>query len=72
MGSIPMRLTDVDEYGRFMTELDTLEAKWIEEKPDTFSTPKGFKKVKSEQDVMFNKYHKDSINSMFELGRLDK
>lgn len=72
MGSVPIRLTDVDEYGRLMTELDTLEAKWTEEKPGTFDVPKGFKSVKYEQDVMFNKYHKDNINSMFELGRLDK
>lgn len=68
MGSVPIRLTDVDEYGRLATELDTLQAKWVETKPDTFVPPKGLRAVKSEQDVMFNKHHKNNINSMFDLG----
>lgn len=70
MGSVPIRLVDVDEYARIATELDTLEAKWIDAKEEIFLPPKGFKPVKSEQEVMFNRHHKDNINSMFEFGRV--
>lgn len=66
LGSVPIRLTDMDDTGLWTTELDTLSATWEDVKPQIFEPPKTFKRVKSEQDVSLSAHSDEEIKSIID------
>ncbi len=65
-GSIPIRLTDLDESGKWTVDLDTSEARWEDVKDTRFDPPKGYDTAKSEREISLGKNSDDQIKTIFD------